>query len=175
MRRAIGTALLLAATTAAADPIPIVRRGGGPKRLTGSMTGPPLRIVVKQNGVASSNCVFARRELAEGALADAAMATEFARGEPIWGRCFFPTPVAALRAGELVDVITVDGKRAWEQGYTVPPAAGALSRLVAYGELLRGLFDGLAPGAHLVQIEGVARRRGARPTRLYVGTFRFLR
>jgi hypothetical protein len=187
MRALIAAALVgCAATAAFADPVPIVRRSGGgragggrggegPKRLTGATAGPPLRVVVKQHGVATSNCVFASRELAERVLTDGAIASEFSRGQPIWGRCYFPTPLPALHPGELVDVVTVDGKRLWEQGYTSPPAAGALSRLVLYTEVLRGVLDGLAPGAHLVQIEGFTKRRGARPTRLYVGTFRFLR
>lgn len=171
-------ALATTAGVASADPVPIIRKGkgkGGPRRLTGSTTGPPMRFVVKQNGVATSNCLFAGRELPEQASPETALGAEFSRGQAIWGRCYFPTPIAALRAGELVDVVTVDGKRVWEQGYSAPPTPGSLSHLVPYAEVLRGVLDGLAPGGHLVQIEGVAKRRGGKAIRLYVGTFRFLR
>jgi hypothetical protein len=170
---ALAVVIATAGVASAKKPVPIVRRA--PQRLTGSTTGPPLRFVVKHKGVPTANCIFAPRELPEQAAPTTPVSSEFSRGQPIWGRCYFPTPVAALHPGELVDVISVDGKRVWEQGYSAPPAPGSLSHLVPYADILRGILDGLAPGSHLVQIEGVTKRHGGRPQRLYVGTFRFLR
>ena len=73
-----------------------------------------------------------------------------------------------------MDVITVDGKRAWEQAYDQPQAPDALGRLVPYGELLRPLLRGLAPGTHRVTVEGTW-RRGSRPSTIYRGAFRYVR
>jgi len=98
----------------------------------------------------------------------------FSAREPIWGRCYLPARLGANRPGELVDVITVDGKRAWEQAYDRAEPPDSLARLVPYGELLRPLLSGLAPGEHRVTVEGTW-RRGARPSTIYRGAFRYVR
>jgi hypothetical protein len=140
----------------------------------GALKAPPLRVVLQDKRAKWANCLFSTRELAERAPPGTPTRDSFDAGEPIWGRCYLADPLGANRAGELVDVITVDGKKAWEQAYDQALPSGALARLVPYGEVLRTLLSGLGAGAHRIEIEGTL-RRGRRVTRLYAGEFRFVR
>ena len=131
---------------------------------------PPLRVVVKSAGKEWANCVFSTVELAEQAPVGSPSALQFATDEPLWGRCFFPKALGANRPGDLYDIVTVDGRRAWEQAYETPIPPLALSHLVPYGVILRILFAGLSPGDHVVRIEGL-RRAGKSMQRVYEGSF----
>lgn len=130
----------------------------------------PLRVVLSHNGVRFANCVFGPREIPERTGADVRVSTTFGADSPIWARCYLPDPFAG---GDAVDVITIDHQPpveiAWDR-----VASGAVSRMVAYGVVLRDQLGALAPGTHRVQIEG-ALKRGAKRTRLYMGEFVYVR
>jgi|GEM_PF-3686686 len=131
---------------------------------------PPLRIMVRNGGKEWANCVFSTEELAEMAPVGSRSALIFASDEPLWGRCFFGKVLGANRPGELYDVVTVDGRRAWEQAYENAIPATALSHLVPYGVVFQDLFTKLSPGDHVVRIEGL-RRVGKSMVRIYEGSF----
>lgn len=134
----------------------------------------PLRVVVEHAGARTANCVFAAEELPERAGAGTVLRDRFTHGEPLWGRCFLPDPPGANQPGDLVDVVHIDGKKAWEQAYDLPLPEDARSRLVAYGELLRPLLLALPPGEHRLAVDGTL-RRGGRTVPLYHGELSYVR
>jgi hypothetical protein len=133
----------------------------------------PLRVVVRIGGQPLANCIFAVAEVGERAAGDTPLRDTFNAGEPIWGRCYLPDRLGINSPGDLVDVITVDGKRIWEQKYDRAVPADALARLVPYHAVLRGVLDRLPPGTHRVQVDGVYKR--GRSKRLYHGEFGYVR
>ena len=130
----------------------------------------PLRVVLSHNGVRFANCVFGAREVPERTGAEVRVGNEFGGASEIWGRCYLPDP---FPGGEAVDVITIDHQPpieiVWDR-----VASGAVSRMVAYGVVLRDQLSALAPGTHRVQIEG-ALKRGGKRVRLYMGEFVYVR
>lgn len=153
-------ALALTAGVAGARPVRVSR---GPHGLE-----PPLKMVITVGGERRANCLFSTAELAERTPASARLRDSFRRGEAIWGRCYLPERLGANRAGELVDVVSIDGKAAWEQAYDRPVPADAGSRSVSYGELLRTPIARLPAGPHHLQVDGIL-RRGGRARLLYTG------
>jgi hypothetical protein len=133
-----------------------------------------LRVVLTGRGARWANCVFAGEPLAEAAGAGSPLRDQFAPGEPIWGRCYFPSQMALPKLA-LIDRVFADGHKQpiWEQAY--PEAApSALSRSLDYSEVLRMALAGLPRGLHRIRVEGLL-RRGTRDTMLYRGEFRYVR
>ena len=130
----------------------------------------PMRVVLSQNGHRFANCVFGAREVPERTGPDVRVTTEFGGSAEIWGRCYLPDP---FPGGEAVDVITIDHQPpieiAWDR-----VASGAISRMVAYGVVLRDQLSALTPGTHRVQIEGMLKKSSKR-VRLYMGEFVYVR
>ncbi len=172
MRWSIAVALTIAFPIALASSEASAR----PHRLSGHDPGTRLsrRVVIEESGVRISNCIFSTAELPERPGPRARTRDAFEAGEPIWGRCYLPDPPGRNQPGDLVDLVTIDRKLVWRQGYHLPLAPAALSRSVAYGALLRTLLAALEPGTHYVEIEGTIRRKG-RVVKLYQGSFRYVR
>ena len=137
---------------------------------------PPLRVVIEdgRTHLKFANCLFSTVEIGERAGAAVSTRDTFMPGEPIWARCYLPDRPGSNHPGDLVDVVTIDGKKVFEQTYKKALPSDAYSRLVAYGDLLRNLLSLLPPGRHRVEIEGQL-RRGKRPQKLYVGSFGYVR
>jgi hypothetical protein len=134
----------------------------------------PLRAVVTANHERLSNCVFAKQPIPPNASYDTPLARAFGDGDPMYARCYLPDPAGSNKAGELSDILYLDGKRWWTQVYdqAIPPEA--LERPIALGEILRSVRDAIPKGDHLVRIEGFL-TRGKRAVRLYRGEFRYQR
>jgi hypothetical protein len=134
----------------------------------------PLRAVVTANHERLSNCVFSKQPIPPNASYDTPLARAFGDGDPMYARCYLPDPAGSNKAGELSDILYLDGKRWWTQVYdqAIPPEA--LERPIALGEILRSVRDAIPKGDHLVRIEGFL-TRGKRAVRLYRGEFRYQR
>lgn len=162
-------------STSGSTSTPIVREEGGPAilKFQPKKQAPPLRVVINVDGHPLANCVFALAEVGERAAPDAPTRKSFNGGESIWGRCYLPDRLGTNAPGDLVDVITVDGKRVWEQKYDRAVPADALARLVPYHAVLRGVLDRLPRGTHRVEVDGMWKR--GRSKRLYHGEFGYVR
>ena len=164
-------ALSLLARPSAARRPPTRQRASGPSQRTPSM---PLRLVVSEGKRRVANCVFATVELPENAPAGSPLRMRFAKGDPIWGRCFLPERAGRSGSRDLVDYVTIDGHAAWEQAYDRPLGEGTFSHLVPYADVLRTALAQVSPGAHRVHVVGKLRRAGQSVT-LYRGDFYYLR
>jgi hypothetical protein len=169
-------ALALVSPTANARPQRRAVDSLAPTASSSAVASMPLRLVVAERRTHAryANCIFSTVEVPVEAQVTTPLRDSFAAREPIWGRCYLPERLGANRPGELVDVITVDGKRVWEQAYDQALPADALARLVPYSEVLRPLLRGLAPGGHRVTVEG-SWRRGKKLSTIYRGAFRYVR
>jgi hypothetical protein len=134
----------------------------------------PLRSVVTANHERLSNCIFSKKPIPPFASYDTPLARAFGDGDPMYARCYLPDPAGSNKAGELSDILYLDGKKWWTQVYdqAIPP--DALERPIALGEILRSVRDAIPKGDHLVRIEGFL-TRGKRAVRLYRGEFRYQR
>jgi hypothetical protein len=57
------------------------------------------------------NCVFSASDLERGADDPRAVRADFAAGEPIFGRCFFPRPIGENKTGQVWEELWIDGRK----------------------------------------------------------------
>lgn len=134
----------------------------------------PLRIVAKVDGAWQSNCVFSSKEIGPSAPASTPLSYLFRAGDPLWGRCYFPDRLGANRAGDLTDVVFVDGKKWFTQAYERALPADSLEHALPLGDLLRTPLSLLPRGSHHLLVVGQL-RRGSRSVRLYRGELTYVR
>jgi hypothetical protein len=159
---------LLALATAFALPAEAPGAPLGPDKEPGATSpSPPLRILITRKGVTRGNCQFAAEPFPEQASGLTPVGVPFDSSQHrIFGRCFFPPRLPAIRPYQLVEHIKVGRSAVWDQSFEQPLPAGTLSHLVDYGELLRTQLAALPRGSHTVTVEG---RLGGRV--LYEGSF----